>query len=162
MKDEIQINTLAEDKGKNLTYTSKETEGSDFDYNDLMPQVIDGYYYYEGDIENIIEPWKSVPYFIPSIVIFALAFLVGVTGNSIVVFVMVGDRKSRSVTTLFLVSLAAADLFFLLICVPCELIKHFLFNMIPIGSGVCKTIGFIEILTGMASVLNLMAVSIER
>lgn len=31
---------------------------------------------------------------------------------------MIGDRKSRNATTLFLVSLSAADLLLLLVCAP--------------------------------------------
>ena len=149
-----QINTIA----KMSEY--EDGDGYGFDYDYLMPPSIDGYYYFEGDIDNILEPWKTATYFVPAVIIYTLAFITGIIGNTLVVFVMVGDRKSRSVTTLFLVSLATADLLFLLICAPCDLIKHFFFNKITVE--MCKILGFIEVLTGMGSVFNLMAVSIER
>ncbi len=42
----------------------------------------------------------------------------GVLGNFLVIFALIGDKKARNATSSFLVSLAAADLLFLLICIP--------------------------------------------
>ena len=141
-----------------ITNSTKYDVGQEAD--EFVP-MIDGYLFYEGDIEHLLEPWANEPSFIPSVLVFTLTFIIGAVGNSLVVFVMVGDKKSRSVTTLFLVSLAVADLMFLVICVPCEMIKLFFIN-ISMGAGLCKVLGFIEMLSGVASVLNLMAVSVER
>lgn len=103
---------------------------------------------------------------------------------------MIGDRKSRNATTLFLVSLSAADLLLLLVCAPVSIIFQYLLSncicwivdnfLISFYSGrqlevsqyfviqwdeagiICKTAKYAEVLSAVASVLNLTAVSIER
>ena len=82
-------------------------------------------------------------------------------GNPFVVVALFLDRKSQGVSSAFLVSLAFADVLFLVICIPYELISKFLFFWFG-GRALCKVAGFTEMLTGFASVLNLTAVSIER
>ena len=116
---------------------------------------------WDSHIYDMSHPWISEESFYPSAIVYSIAFLVGVTGNSLVVFATLGDKKSRSVTTSFLVSLALADLLFLLICVPFDMIKAFTGSWSG-GLVMCKLTAFMETLTGMASVLNLTAVSIER
>ena len=73
------------------------------------------------------------------------------------------DKKyiSRSPTCTFLVSLAVADLLLLVIYVPLETLGYFVITW-DAGGTVCKLSSYVEMLSGMASVLNLTAVSIER
>ncbi|XP_071118624.1 QRFP-like peptide receptor [Haliotis cracherodii] len=117
--------------------------------------------YYEGDIENLKKPWLQEPHFIPTVSVYGIAFLLGLIGNSLVIFAMVGDRKSRSVTASFMVSLAVADLLFLLVCVPFETSRYFIGHW-EIGPILCKLSGTVEMVSALASILNLTAVSIER
>ena len=49
-------------------------------------------YYYEGDIEILRKPWITEPHFVPTVVVYGLAFIFGLVGNSLVIFAMVGDR----------------------------------------------------------------------
>ena len=67
----------------------------------------------------------------------------------------------RSTSLSFLVSLAIADVVFLLVCLPYELIVK-LEAVWHGGLALCKLAGFVEMTTAAASVLNLTAVSIER
>lgn len=60
-----------------------------------------------------------------------------------------------------MVSLAVADLLFLLVCVPYETAKNFIGHW-DTGTLFCKVSGAVEMLSALASVLNLIAVSIER
>lgn len=117
--------------------------------------------YYEGNIDNLRKPWLQEPHFIPTVVVYSLSFLIGFIGNGMVVFAMLGDRKTRNVTTSFLVSLALADLLFLLVCVPYEVSKSSIGHW-SIGTFLCKFTGFVEMLTAVASIFNLTAVSVER
>lgn len=64
-------------------------------------------------------------------------------------------------TASFMVSLAVADLLFLLICVPYEVVRM-LIAYWDSGSALCKLSGTVEMLSALASVLNLIAVSVER
>ncbi|VDH94850.1 cholecystokinin A receptor [Mytilus galloprovincialis] len=116
---------------------------------------------YDGDIENLRKPWVRNAHFIPTVTIYSVAFLVGLIGNALVIFAVFGDRKSRSVTKNFMVSLAVADILFLLVCVPYQTIGYTINNW-SLGSVICKLVGFVEMLTAMASILNLSSVSVER
>ncbi|XP_074654542.1 somatostatin receptor type 2-like [Tubulanus polymorphus] len=121
----------------------------------------DGYFYYSGDIDNIAKPWLREPIFIPALLIYGVTFLLGFVGNAIVVLVILLNRKSRSVTTLFLVSLALADVLFLTICVPCELVRFFTTHW-HMGETFCKIFAFTEMFTTIASITNMVAMSLER
>nr|XP_053631301.1 uncharacterized protein LOC128687760 [Cherax quadricarinatus] len=61
----------------------------------------------------------------------------------------------------FLVSLAVADLLLLLLCVPLETLQYFLWTP-HLSLPVCKLSSYCELLSAVASVLNLTAVSLER
>ncbi len=88
-------------------------------------------------------------------------FLSGVIGNFLVIFALVGDKKARNATSAFLVSLAAADLAFLLVCIPYETAAK-MTGFWRGGRPLCKISGFVEMLSAVASILNLTAVSVER
>ena len=64
-------------------------------------------------------------------------------------------------TSSFLISLAVADLLFLLVCVPFEMTAK-LAAVWAGGLVLCKLAGFIEMLSATSSVINLTAVSVER
>lgn len=90
-----------------------------------------------------------------------VTFLVGVVGNVVVIITWAGRGKFRSPTAAFLVSLACADLLLLVIYVPLEVVNYFVITWDSDGT-ICKLSSYVETLSGMASVLNLVAVSIER
>ena len=69
--------------------------------------------------------------------------------------------KFRSPTAVFLVSLAIADLLLLLVLVPLETLEYFMITWGGLSS-ICKTIAYVEVISAMSTVLNLVAVSIER
>ena len=52
------------------------------------------------------------------LLLFRLAFFLGVAGNTLIVAAVCGYRKMKSATNIFLASLAVADLLFCLICIP--------------------------------------------
>lgn len=118
-------------------------------------------FYYYGDISKLRKPWIKEPDFIPTIIIYGLAFLVGIFGNTLVILAIVGDIKQRTNTTVFLLSLATSDVLFLLVCVPYEISRYFITHW-QIGTFLCKFSGFIEMMTAVLTVINLTIVSIER
>ena len=111
--------------------------------------------------EEMLRPWVINEYFVPAVITHSVTFLIGVIGNLLVVFVMAGDRKSRTATNMFLVSLSLADLLLLSVCAPLENLRLFVIQW-DVGGTVCKMAAYVEILSAMASVLNLTAVSLER
>ena len=62
---------------------------------------------------------------------------------------------------MFLASLSVAELLLLLIYLPLELTKDLLTQEFR-GGAVCKIKEYIKMLTALASVINLAAVSLER
>ncbi|XP_023217611.1 allatostatin-A receptor-like [Centruroides sculpturatus] len=110
---------------------------------------------------DMLDPSTLNPSFVSIILVHSVTFVVGVIGNSVVVVTWTGLRPSRIPTCIFLVSLAVADLVQLLVCVPLETLEYFLIIWDARGA-TCKIRSYIEMLSGMASILNLTAVSCER
>ena len=118
--------------------------------------------YLPGDtIDSVRMSWTEDPAFLPTSIIYGLAFIIGVAGNSLVILALLGDRKARNATCAFLVSLAMGDLLFLVICIPYETVTK-LTNIWVGGVALCKLSGYVEMLSAAASILNLTAVSVER
>ncbi|KAK3612587.1 hypothetical protein CHS0354_042089 [Potamilus streckersoni] len=130
------------------------------DSSNTLYEETDGYYYF-GDVTNLQKPWITEPSFIPMVVVYSLAFLVGTVGNLIVICTILKDYKQRTNTTMFLVSLAVSDILFLSVCVPYETTRHFTVEW-NLGNIFCKFSGFIEMMTALLTVLNLSVVSVER
>jgi len=125
------------------------------------------------NLSSVRQPWSEDPAFVPTAIVYGSAFVFGFLGNMFVALALLVDRRQRAVlaaadggsshhlTTSFLVSLAIADVIFLLVCLPYELVIK-LERVWYGGLAFCKLAGFVEMTTATASVLNLSAVSIER
>ena len=71
------------------------------------------------------------------------------------------DRRHNINTGMFLASLSVAELLLLLVYLPLEFTKDILTQEVE-GGAVCKLKEFVKMLTALASVINLAAVSFER
>ncbi len=150
----------------NATYGNDTFNGTTETYPtepDCIASVATVAYDYCIPIDDLsrVDSWIADPAFWPTIVVYGVTFTLGLIGNSLVVIALLCDRKSRNVTSLFLVSLAIADITFLLVCVPYETLAK-LQTYWRGGRIFCKFAGFTELLSASASVLNLAAVSLER
>ncbi|GFS01946.1 orphan G-protein coupled receptor 23 [Elysia marginata] len=139
--------------------------GDGGDYADNFARFLDAdtvaFYYDEADLEQLRKPWVKVTYFIPLVLVYALIFVTGITGNSLVVAVLSFGRAGRCVTFPCLISMAWADNLFLLVCVPYAVVNHF-FSHWSLTRFLCKLSGFVEHLTANATVLSLILISVER
>ena len=72
----------------------------------------DYYYDYDESINNL--PLELVPV----AVVYCTTLLLGVLGNSLVIFSIARYRRMQTVTNIFLTSLASADLMLVTLCVP--------------------------------------------
>ncbi len=92
-----------------------------FSSTHLSPNLEDindsSYYHYDYDYTDSV---SSLPLFelIPVVVIYGLTMLLGVLGNSLVIFSIVRYRRMQNVTNMFLTSLSSADLLLVSLCVP--------------------------------------------
>ncbi|CAH1239149.1 KISS1R [Branchiostoma lanceolatum] len=93
--------------------------------------------------------------------IFAFIFLVGLTGNSLVIYVVAFFRKMRTVTNFYLCNLAVADMTFLLCCVPFTAAQYAMPSWV-FGEHMCKMVNYMMQVTVQATCLTLAAVGVDR
>ncbi|KAH9499939.1 hypothetical protein Btru_076962, partial [Bulinus truncatus] len=118
-------------------------------------------FFYSGDIEQLRKPWIREANFIPLVMVYGLFFVVGITGNSLVIAVLFMGRAGSCVTFPCLVSMAWADVLFLMVCVPHAVLTYFISHW-SLSDFLCKMSGFVENLSANATVLNLILISVER
>ncbi|XP_050402315.1 cholecystokinin receptor type A [Patella vulgata] len=118
-------------------------------------------YFYEGDLEQLRKPWVREPHFIPMVVVYSITFVLGLFGNIVVIAVMCCGHGAKCVTFPCLLSMAWADVLFLLVCVPAEVGRHFIGHW-ELSNFLCKLSGFVEMMSATATVFNLILISAER
>ncbi|XP_075401121.1 cholecystokinin receptor type A [Tenrec ecaudatus] len=95
------------------------------------------------------------------ILLYSLIFLLSILGNTLVIMVLIRNKRMRTVTNIFLLSLAVSDLMLCLFCMPFNLIPNLLKDFI-FGSTVCKTTTYFMGTSVSVSTFNLVAISLER
>ncbi|XP_078586261.1 G-protein coupled receptor 54-like [Branchiostoma floridae x Branchiostoma japonicum] len=93
--------------------------------------------------------------------IFAVIFLVGISGNSLVIYVVAFFRKMRTVTNFYLCNLAVTDLAFLVCCVPFTAAQYAMPSWV-FGQHMCRMVNYMMQVTVQATCLTLAAVSVDR
>ncbi|XP_049940739.1 orexin/Hypocretin receptor type 1-like [Schistocerca serialis cubense] len=89
-------------------------------------QMRDDYYedYYDYDYEEAVLRYNWVE-LLPALVVYTLTLLIGLAGNSLIIFTVCRYRKLKNATNVFLASLASADLLLVTVCVPVKiLVSH--------------------------------------
>ncbi|KAJ7352784.1 hypothetical protein OS493_033845 [Desmophyllum pertusum] len=81
-------------------------------------------------------------------------------GNSLVILAFKRNSKIRTVTNYFVVSLAVADILVALVSMP--IWAAYLMSGVELKQALLKVWTFMDILCGVASIINLTAISIER
>ncbi|CAG2119119.1 unnamed protein product, partial [Medioppia subpectinata] len=140
----------------NQTYEELCTPGD----GSYCPRLSNNTHVYIDNPNDMLDPFHINPAFLTIVVTHAITFFVGIIGNSVVIATWARGGKLRSSTATFLVSLACADLLLLFIYVPLETLEYFVITWDTDGN-ICKLSSFVEMLSGMATVLNLVAVSVE-
>ncbi|KAJ8317064.1 hypothetical protein KUTeg_004968 [Tegillarca granosa] len=82
-------------------------------------------------------------------------------GNSLVIFAVITTRKLRTVTNVYIVSLACADLLLGISVLPFSISREIL-HFWPFGTLWCNMWLAIDVLLCTASILNLCAISLDR
>ncbi|XP_073677380.1 formyl peptide receptor 2-like [Garra rufa] len=95
-----------------------------------------------------------------NIVFITIIILLGTAGNSVVIWAA-GFRLKPTVTNVWLVNLAVADLIFCLTRIT-SLIKFILYDHWPFGLFLCKFNGFIKYANMFGSVFFLAVISLDR
>ncbi|XP_028283102.1 C3a anaphylatoxin chemotactic receptor-like [Parambassis ranga] len=95
-----------------------------------------------------------------SIILYSLTVVLGITGNSVVIWVA-GFKLKPKVTNIWLVNLAIADLIFCFTRLL-SLIKKLFFDHWPFGVFLCKFNGFFKYANMFCSVFLLAVISLDR
>ncbi|XP_036603618.1 N-formyl peptide receptor 2-like [Trichosurus vulpecula] len=99
-------------------------------------------------------------FWITALIIFCLAFVLGITGNGLVIWVA-GFRMARTVTTVLFLNLASADFAFTAF-LPFIIINAALQPRWPFGWFPCKLISSMAVFNMFASVFLLTFISLDR
>ena len=83
------------------------------------------YTYTTNSTDSLDLPLAEV---IPVSILYGFIGITGLIGNLLVIFAIVKVQRMRSITNLFLLSLASADLLLVIVCVPVKV--TFLFDLI--------------------------------
>ncbi|XP_058249822.1 KISS1 receptor a isoform X2 [Hemibagrus wyckioides] len=108
----------------------------------------------EGEHPFLTDAWL-VPLF------FSLIMLVGLVGNSLVIYVISKHRQMRTATNFYIANLAATDIIFLVCCVPFTATLYPLPGWI-FGDFMCKFVAFLQQVTVQATCITLTAMSGDR
>ncbi|KAJ8397704.1 hypothetical protein AAFF_G00433930 [Aldrovandia affinis] len=95
------------------------------------------------------------------IFLYSLIFLLSVLGNVLIIAVLIRNGRMRTVTNLFLLSLAASDLMICLFCMPFTLMSNLMRDFI-FGISICKGAMYFMGVSVSVSTFNLVAISLER
>ncbi|KAL3245998.1 hypothetical protein MRX96_058028 [Rhipicephalus microplus] len=98
---------------------------------------------------------------IPTAVVYGATLLLGLVGNLLIVYTVARFPRMRSISNLFLASLASADLLIVLLCVPVKFGQLFSYTW-TLGELGCKLLLYVQHVSMICSVLNLTFLSIER
>ncbi|CAF0954937.1 unnamed protein product [Brachionus calyciflorus] len=117
-----------------------------------------------GELNELLNEGLNTPWFVkftPAVIVYSITFLLGFFGNILVIFSILYLKKLQSITNLFLLSLATADLLLIIICVPFK-ITEFFTNEWLFGPIMCKVYNYMQTFTAICSVINLTMMSLER
>lgn len=102
------------------------------------------------------------PIIIYGCVFYSFIFFIGVSGNSLVVYMLMKEKELRNFTNYLLANLSIADLFVLFTCVPTGLHDLFAKERWYLGRVMCYLIAFVENCMNFASILSIFFITIDR
>ena len=108
---------------------------------------------------KMVEFERLVRIIVPTI--FGVIFFLGLIGNLMVILVVASDKHMRNTTNILILSLATADLMFIVFCVPFTATGYAL-PIWPFGSEWCKINQYMTYVCAYASVYTLVLMSLDR
>ena len=110
---------------------------------------------------NSTSDFVNFLYGVATPIIFTSISLIGIVGNSLVIYVILSDRSMRTVTNLLLLNLAIADLCFVVIVPPFTAYQQATSTW-PFGVAVCVLFHYLVNVTAYVTVYTLVLVSVIR
>merc|ERR1712142_213886 len=94
-------------------------------------------------------------------VVFGFIFVIGVLGNSVMVYILLTNQTMKNIPNIFILNLSIGDLLALLFCVPFISMVYTLEEW-PFGSAICKLTNYMQEVSVGVSVFTLSALSYDR
>ncbi|XP_046554228.1 RYamide receptor-like [Haliotis rubra] len=95
------------------------------------------------------------------VLMYILTILVAVSGNLAVCYIILSDHRMRTVTNLFLLTLALSDIIKAVICNPFSVFANLKLYW-PFGSVMCPVWQYLQVVAVYVSSLTLVAMSLDR
>uniref|UniRef100_A0A670KFN4 G-protein coupled receptors family 1 profile domain-containing protein n=1 Tax=Podarcis muralis TaxID=64176 RepID=A0A670KFN4_PODMU len=112
---------------------------------------------------NVSEP-RSPPRLVDAWLVplfFAVLMVVGLAGNSLVIYVLAKQKQMRTATNFYIANLAVTDIIFLICCVPFTAVLYPLPGWI-FGEFMCKFVNYIQQVSLQFHMHHLTAMSVDR
>jgi hypothetical protein len=132
-----------------------------YNYTDYLYQYPFPHDYITPNPKHILPP--PFPGYVETIftVVYVLIMIFALSGNTLVILVILGNKSLRNVTNMFLISLAISDILISGFNVPMNLLYNF--DMVwKYGEAMCKIVAYTTAVNVVASIMTLTAVALER
>ena len=114
-------------------------------------------------LRNSTLPPLELPTYTHSIlyIIYSVTTLLSLSGNSLVIFVLIKGIRSRRKLNAFLINLAVADLLMACFCMPYTFVETLLGRWV-FGAFMCPFANFLQTVSVAVSIFTNMAIAIDR
>ncbi|XP_069139501.1 neuropeptide Y receptor type 2-like [Argopecten irradians] len=103
------------------------------------------------------QPWLTGLF----IIMYALIFLLGISGNTLVVYCVVRNKTMQTITNIFITNLAVSDILMCLLAVPFTPLSYFL-NSWMFGEALCHIVPMSLGISVYVSTLTSTAIAVDR
>ncbi|CAD5125806.1 unnamed protein product [Dimorphilus gyrociliatus] len=93
---------------------------------------------------------------------FIITLIVGLIGNSLVIFVIATNKQMRNTTNLLILNLSLADLIFLIFCIPANMVSVYILHEWVAGTFMCRLHLAFQFITVYISIYTLVLMSFDR
>ncbi|XP_078658913.1 QRFP-like peptide receptor [Branchiostoma floridae x Branchiostoma belcheri] len=94
--------------------------------------------------------------------LYAIIFVMSLIGNSMVIYAVASNRKMRSITNVFLVSLAVSDLLITVVSMPWNVLHALDDHAWTYGDFMCRVPQFVQVVSVTASLMTLTCIAVDR
>ncbi|XP_052034736.1 pyroglutamylated RF-amide peptide receptor [Apodemus sylvaticus] len=91
----------------------------------------------------------------------ALIFALALFGNSLVIYVVSRSKAMRTVTNIFICSLALSDLLIAFFCIPVTMLQNISDKWLG-GAFICKMVPFVQSTAVVTEILTMTCIAVER
>ncbi|XP_037084316.1 RYamide receptor-like [Pollicipes pollicipes] len=111
---------------------------------------------------HCFETPPDLPFLTVAWVGYSILFVAGLTGNTLVCYVVFSATRMRTVTNILIANMAAGDLLIACLCMPFTFLHLVVFGFWPFGDALCRGVSFAQAVSVFVSAYTLVAISADR